>query len=296
MTSIITISLGVFVLGAIIGSFLNVCGFRMPMGIYEPTRDGVPELCKEISITTPRRSFCPHCQSQLSWHQVIPILSWFLLRGRCASCKTRISIRYPLVEFITGILAVACFLRFAPSLTAVVAFIVICSLIVITLIDLDYMIIPDKITYPGTAIGIALGALSTALPQNNGVLPLAHPFVASIQESLFGILGGAGLLYAVWWLYLIIRKREGIGLGDIKLLAMLGALFGAQCSLAVIFIGSVLGTIISLPIMIKRRTMNVYIPFGPYLAGAAILFIINFASLVAYLAGKSSTTSWRMLQ
>ena len=86
------------------------------------------------------------------------------------------------------------------------------------------MIIPDKITYPGTAIGIALGALSTALPQNNGVLPLAHPFVASIQESLFGILGGAGLLYAVWWLYLIIRKREGIGLGDIKLLAMLGAL------------------------------------------------------------------------
>lgn len=297
MTSIIAISLAVFVLGAIIGSFLNVCGFRMPMGIYEPTREGVPELGEEISITTPRRSFCPHCRSQLSWHHVIPILSWFFLRGRCTFCKTKISIRYPLVECITGVLAVACYLRFGLSLTAVMAFIVICSLIVITLIDLDYMIIPDKITYPGTAIGLTLGALSTVLPETNGVLPLEHPFIGSIEESLFGILGGAGLLYAVWWLYLIIRKREGIGLGDIKLLAMIGALFGYRCSLAVIFVGSVFGSIISILIMIiQRRSMNVYIPFGPYLAGAAILFILNFASLVAYIVGTSSTTSWRMLQ
>lgn len=297
MTSLLTTAIFIFILGTIIGSFLGVCGFRMPMGIYEPTREGVPELGEDISISSPKRSFCPACRATLSWQEVVPIVSWVLQRGRCSSCKAHISSRYPLVELLTGILAVLCYLRFGISLTAIAAFLVICSLVVITLIDLDYMIIPDKITYPGTALGLLLGGLSDVTPAVSIGFPLEHPFVHSFSESIYGIIFGAGLLYAVWWLYLVVRKREGMGLGDIKLLAMLGALFGYQCSLAVIFVGSIFGSIISIAFMlIKRRSMDVYIPFGPYLAFAAILYILNVGSLIGHLMDPTTTIHWRMLQ
>ena len=297
MTSLLTTAIFIFILGTIIGSFLGVCGFRMPMGIYEPTREGVPELGEDISISSPKRSFCPACRATLSWQEVVPIVSWILQRGRCKSCKAHISSRYPLVELLTGILAVLCYLRFGISLTGVTAFLVICSLVVITLIDLDYMIIPDKITYPGTALGLLLGGLSDVTPESSVGFPLEHPFVSSFTDSIYGIIFGAGLLYAIWWLYLVVRKREGMGLGDIKLLAMLGALFGYQCSLAVIFVGSIFGSFISIALMlIKRRSMDVYIPFGPYLAFAAILYILNVGSLIGYLMDPTTATHWRMLQ
>ena len=267
------------------------------MGLYEPTREGVPEYGEQLSVATPARSFCPACRNSLSWQHVIPVLSWLCLRGRCATCQTKISVRYPLVEIATGILASLCYLRFGLSLTGVAAFLVICSLVVITLIDLDYMIIPDKITYPGMAIGIAVGAMASLIPQNSFGLPLEYPFVQSFSSSVVGILFGAGLLYAIWWLYLVVRKREGMGLGDIKLLGMLGALFGYKFSLGVIFIGSVFGSIISIIIMvIQRKSVSTYIPFGPYLALAAILIILNLGAFVGYLIDPSLTTNWKMLQ
>jgi leader peptidase (prepilin peptidase)/N-methyltransferase len=170
------------------------------------------------------------------------------------------------------------------------------ALIVITFIDIDYMIIPDLITYPGTAIGLLLGAASSLLPAT-GVFPLQFPFTQSFVESLLGVALGAGTLYLVWWLYLMIRRREGLGLGDIKLLAMLGALFGYQCSLATIFVGSVCGSIVGLLLVaIRRHKYSMHISFGPYLAFAATLYIFNFPNLVQYLQGATTETIWRALQ
>jgi len=285
-----------FILGAIIGSFLSVCIYRIPMGKYEPTREGIRELAHPVSLVSPPRSFCPQCEVTLPWHHNIPIISWCMLRGRCAACHAAIPVRYPLLELLTAAFAVCCYLRFGCSLTALVAFVTVSALIVITFIDIDYMIIPDLITYPGTAIGLALGAASSLFP-SSGVFPLRLPFVQSFAESLLGIALGAGTLYLVWWLYLVIRKREGLGLGDIKLLAMLGALFGYQCSLATIFFGSVLGSIVGLLLVaLRRHNYSMHISFGPYLAFAAVLYIFNFASLIHYLRGATPQTVWRAFQ
>lgn len=292
----LSVSILCFAIGAIIGSFLGVCIYRIPMGTYEPVREDIRELTYEVSILSPARSFCPHCESQIAWHHNIPILSWLLLRGRCSSCKTAIPFRYLLLELLTGAFAVFCYLRFGLSISALIAFIVTAALIVITFIDIDYMIIPDIITYPGTAIGLLLGGVASLLP-DSGVFPLQPPFTQSIGDSLLGIALGAGTLYLVWWLYLVIRHKEGLGLGDIKLLAMLGAIFGYHCSLATIFIGSVLGSIVGVTLIVLRRhKYSMYISFGPYLAFAATLYIFNFPNLINYLRGATGQTIWRALQ
>lgn len=296
MTQLFWLAVLCFLVGAIIGSFLGVCIYRIPMGKYEPAREGIRELAYPVSILSPARSFCPQCEAQLAWHQNIPLVSWLLLRGRCASCRAAIPLRYPLVELLTGAFAVCCYLRFGISISALFAFAVMSALMVITFIDIDYMIIPDVITYPGTAIGLALGAAASLLPMR-GVFPLQFPFAQSLSESLLGIALGAGTLYLVWWLYLVIRRREGLGLGDIKLLAMLGALFGYQCSLATIFVGSVCGSLVGLLLVaLRRHSYSMHLSFGPYLAFAATLYIFNFGNLIQYLRGATGETIWRALQ
>jgi leader peptidase (prepilin peptidase)/N-methyltransferase len=172
----------------------------------------------------------------------------------------------------------------------------VCALIVITYIDLDYMIIPNVITYPGTCAGLILGLATSYLPAP-GYLPLDRPFSTSLIESALGVLSGAGTLLAIWWFYLVVRKREGLGLGDVKLLAMLGALFGYQCSIFVIFIGSVLGSIVGLSmIALKRHSFSNYLSFGPYLVAAAILYIFNFSDLIAHLRNPAYATIWHAFQ
>jgi leader peptidase (prepilin peptidase)/N-methyltransferase len=285
-----------FIFGSIIGSFLGVCVYRIPVGTYEPVREGIPVPDKPVSIASPARSFCPHCGSTLRWYHAIPIVSWLALKGRCAFCNTHIPLRYCALEFITGLCAVLCLLRFGLTPTAMCIFIVTCSLLVITFIDIDYMIIPDLITYPGTLLGLALGVASS-YAHIPGLLPLEPPFVTSLAGSLLGVLFGAGLLYVVWWLYLVIRKREGLGLGDIKLLAMLGALFGHECALATIFIGSVLGSVVGVGFMIFRRhSLTSYLSFGPYLVVAALLYMFNFANLAAQLWAPATPSVWRAFQ
>jgi leader peptidase (prepilin peptidase)/N-methyltransferase len=266
------------------------------MGDYEPVRESVPQLDLKVTITSPARSFCPNCLKQLSWHHTVPILSWIALKGRCAFCSKRISIRYPIVEIVTGILATLCYLRFGATLSALVAFAVICSLIVITIIDIDYMIIPNKITYPGTIFGFALALASSFLPPNS-ILPLAQPFTQSIGESIVGVVLGGGTLYAIWWFYLVVRKREGLGLGDVKLLTMLGAIFGYQCAVTTIFIGSLFGSFAGIIMLLaKRHSFSSYLSFGPYLVLAAVLHILNLPNLYSYLSGSSASTIWRVLQ
>jgi leader peptidase (prepilin peptidase)/N-methyltransferase len=282
-----------FVFGSIIGSFLAVCAFRIPMGKYEPVRADIPELDGPLSPLYPRRSFCPRCRQQLKWHHTIPIVSWILLRGRCAFCRTPIPFRYFAIEILAGCVAILCYLRFGVTPTAAFAFLVVCALIVLACIDIDYMILPDVITYPGTLLGVLLGAASSYLPLG-GFLPLEHPFTSSLVESLLGIALGAGSLYAAWWLYLVVRKREGLGLGDIKLLAMLGAIFGHECALITIFIGSVLGSVVGLALIaLRRHAFSNYISFGPYLIVAAIIYIFDFANLIHHLQVPEDPTIWR---
>ncbi len=229
--------------GAVVGSFLNVCIYRMPL---------------EQSIISPG-SRCMSCGSEVRWFDNIPIVSWFLLRGRCRRCGTGFSIRYPLIELLTAGLFLLLFLRFGPSLSFIVYALLVASLIVVTFIDLDHQIIPDEISLPG----IGLGFLASFF------LPEPGWF-----SSLLGMIAGWGSLALVFYSYLWLTGREGMGGGDAKLLAMLGAFLGLQAVPFIIFTSSLVGTVAGLSIMaLQRKGRHLAIPFGPYLAFGAVLYI-----------------------
>ena len=234
---------GAFILGAVIGSFLNVCIYRIPAG--------------ESIVSPPSR--CPQCGNQIRWYQNIPILSYVFLHGRCGFCQVRIPLRYALVEALTGLLFVVVLYSFGLSLATPVYWLFVAALVTITFIDLDHQIIPDVISLPGIAIGF--------------LCSFAIPWLAWF-DSLLGILLGGGLLLAIAWLYEVLAKREGMGGGDIKLLAMLGAFLGWQAVFPVIFFASLGGSIIGVPLMlIKKKRSRLALPFGPFLAAAALIYL-----------------------
>jgi len=232
-----------FIFGAVTGSFLNVCIYRLPL---------------EQSVISPR-SRCMGCGVTIAWYDNIPIISWFLLRGRCRNCQTSFSIRYPLVELLTGVLALLLFLRFGLSIPFVIYFLLTAGLVVITFIDFDHQIIPDEISLPG----IGLGFLASFF------LPEPGWFA-----SLLGIVAGWGSLALVFYIYLWLTGREGMGGGDAKLLAMLGAFLGIKAVPFIIFTSSLIGTVVGLTLMaVQRKDRYLAIPFGPYLAMGAVLYI-----------------------
>src|SRR5210317_431209 len=233
----------IFVLGAIIGSFLNVCIYRIPEG---------------LSVVKPR-SRCPHCETPIHWYHNIPILSWLLLKVRCAYCAAEVSMRYLWVEALTGSLFSLFFYRFAFHYVTLVALVLVAVLVVITFIDLDHQIIPDVISLPGIPIGFLCSFLV--------------PWV-SWQASLLGILLGGGSLLAIALGYELLTGKEGMGFGDVKLLAMLGAVLGWTSIFPIIFIGSTLGTLVGVPLMLfKKADSKLAIPFGPFLAAGALLHL-----------------------
>ncbi len=232
-----------FVFGAVVGSFLNVCIYRIPAG---------------ESVVSPR-SRCPRCGSLIRWYQNIPILSWLFLRGRCANCRTRISPRYVLVEALTGLLFVLVLRDFRIHWATPVFWVFIALLVTITFIDFDHQIIPDVISLPGIVIGFGASFLL--------------PWV-SWSDSLLGILLGGGSLFLVAVGYEFLTKKEGMGGGDIKLLAMLGAFLGWKAVLPIIFVSSLLGTLVGVPLMLaKGSDGKLAIPFGPFLAAAAVIWL-----------------------
>ena len=234
----------VFMFGCIIGSFLNVVILRLP----DPTG----------SIAFPP-SHCPKCKTPLAWYENIPILSYLVLGGKCGHCKVRISAQYPIVELLTGLLAVAVIATFGLSLTALGFFVFCAALVTIIWIDLHHQIIPDVISLPGIIFGFAFSFVST--------------FV-TWQESLIGLLAGGGIFYAVSYSYYLLRKQEGLGGGDIKLLAMLGAFLGWQSLLFIIFASSVTGTIAGLFAMRSQKKGGATrIPFGPFLAISGLFYL-----------------------
>ncbi|MGD8524208.1 MAG: prepilin peptidase [Desulfobacterales bacterium] len=234
-----------FIFGLCIGSFLNVCIYRLPAS---------------QSITRPR-SHCPNCNELIRFYDNIPVLSYLVLRGRCRFCKERISFRYPVVEILTGLFALVTFLKYGITLEALIYYVFVSALIVITFIDIDHQIIPDIITLPG----IPLFFLAS----------FALPGITYI-DSIIGVFAGGGSLFLVAWIYHLVTKKEGMGGGDIKLLAMIGALIGWQGVLFTIFVASAVGTISGILVMLKaRKSMKLAIPFGPFLAigGIAYIFI-----------------------
>jgi leader peptidase (prepilin peptidase)/N-methyltransferase len=233
-----------FVFGSVIGSFLNVVILRLP----DPT----------ASIAFPP-SHCPKCKNSLRWYENIPILSYLVLGGKCGHCKVRISAQYPIVELLTGMLAVALIATFGLTLTALGFFVFCTALVTIIWIDLHHQIIPDVISLPGIIFGFGFSFVSS--------------FV-SWQESLIGLLVGGGIFYAVSYSYYLLRRQEGLGGGDIKLLAMLGAFLGWQSLLFIIFASSVTGTIVGLFAMRSQKTGGATrIPFGPFLAISGLFYL-----------------------
>jgi leader peptidase (prepilin peptidase)/N-methyltransferase len=247
-----------FILGSIIGSFLNVCIYRIPAG---------------LSIVRPR-SRCPQCETQIAWYHNLPILSWILLKGRCAYCGAPFSLRYPLVEALTGGLFALFFYRFAFHPVTPVILLLVAALVVITFIDLDHQIIPDVISLPGIPIGF--------------LCSFFVPWV-SWQDSLLGILLGGGSLLTIALGYELLTKKEGMGLGDVKLLAMLGAFLGWSAIFPIIFIGSLLGTLVGIPLMlIKKADGKLAVPFGPFLSAAALIhlfFVQHLDPIMRWYAG-----------
>jgi leader peptidase (prepilin peptidase)/N-methyltransferase len=235
-----------FVAGAIFGSFGNVVIVRMPKG---------------ESVAFPG-SRCRSCGASIRWWQNIPILSWLLLRGRCAKCGAPISARYPIVEATMGALFAAIAWRYGQSWAAlemaIFAFMLVCA----SAIDLDHMILPDKLTLPGLALGL-LGAL---------IVPGAS---RNIYEALAGALIGGGFLWAVAALYFWLRKREGMGGGDIKLLAWVGAVLGWKAIPMVVLFSSLGGSVVGIALSLRAKdAMQRPIPFGPYLAAAALAYAL----------------------
>jgi leader peptidase (prepilin peptidase) / N-methyltransferase len=242
--SLLAFSSIAFILGACIGSFLNVVIYRIPA---------------DESIVSPG-SRCPQCAAAIRWYQNVPIVSWILLRGRCASCDVGISVRYPLVEALTGALFVLVFLAFEVQSATLVYWIFVAALVAITFIDLDHQIIPDVISLPGIPAGF--------------IASFFVPWV-SWSDSLIGIALGGGSLYLVAAGYELLTKKEGMGGGDIKLLAMIGAFLGWQAVLPVIFFSSLIGSLIGVPLMlIKKADGRLAIPFGPFLALGGVVYLL----------------------
>ncbi|MBW1988947.1 MAG: prepilin peptidase [Deltaproteobacteria bacterium] len=247
-----------FVFGLIIGSFLNVCIHRLPLS---------------QSISAPR-SRCPHCMATISWYDNIPLVSYVILRGRCRSCKAWISLRYPLVELLSGIFAVATVLRFGLTASGLGCYMLVCALIVVTFIDLDYQIIPDVITLPGVLAGFGFSFVMVDV---------------SWKASLLGILAGGGSLLAVAWGYQFLTGKDGMGGGDIKLMAMLGAFLGPLGILFTLMAGALTGSVIGVALMIFRKEDGkMAVPFGPFLAIGAILYIFFGPPLVYWYLGLFS--------
>lgn len=252
--------------GACIGSFLNVCIYRIPL---------------EQSVSTPG-SHCPACKQPIRWYQNIPVFAYLFLRGRCARCGVRISPRYILVEMLTALLFLLAWLKFDLDLGArplglvpvtdlllvPVFWLVIMGLVLGTFVDLDHMIIPDRVTLGGIVCGLVLSALVPALHGQPTLL-------ASLTRGAIGAAFGFGLLWGVATLGEFIFKKEAMGFGDVKLMGAIGAFFGWQGVCFTVLFSSLAGTIVGLTLIFSgKKEMQSRIPYGPYLAFAALLWML----------------------
>ncbi len=250
-------------LGLCIGSFLNVVIHRLPLMMEREWKLESAELLgvkvdepAPITLSTPR-SRCPSCGHQIAWHENIPVLSYLRLGGKCAECKTPISKRYPAVEILTALLFAACGVHFGAQPATLLWCGLVATLIALAFIDLDTQFLPDSLTLPLLWAGIASAAF--------GWIPVP------LKDSVFGAMAGYLSLWFVFHAYRIIRGREGMGAGDFKLLAALGAWMGWLAIPSIILLSSAVGAVVGIALVaLRSHDRDVPIPFGPYLAGGGV--------------------------
>ena len=241
-------------MGLIVGSFLNVVIYRLPLG---------------QSLATPP-SRCRNCGYTLRWFDNIPVFSWLFLGGRCRQCGAGVSMQYPAVEVITSVLFMLVILLTPPGPLVASRLLLVCILIALFGIDLEHQILPNVITLPGIVIGVAFSLI-------------APP---GWKEALIGVLIGGGALYAIAWGYYLWRREEGMGMGDVKMLAMIGAFLGWKAVLVTLVLSSFVGAFVGVGMMAAQRTTMKYaLPFGTFLALGAVVAMFAGEPLVAWYAG-----------
>ena len=268
-------------LGLIVGSFLNVVILRLPKMMEQGWQRDCCEVLDQpapvqepISLSHPG-SHCPGCGVAIKPWQNIPVISWLVLRGRCAQCGMGISVRYPAVELITGVLSGLVAWQFGFGIEALSALALIWMLVALTGIDIDTQLLPDSITLPLLWLGLAVNLFAVWTP---------------LSSAVIGAMLGYGSLWSVYWLFKLVTGKEGMGYGDFKLLGALGAWFGWQAVPLMILLSSFVGAALGIAILLsKRQGRDTPMPFGPYLAGAGLLtlffgdtLITEYLQLVAF--------------
>ncbi len=259
----------IVILGLLVGSFLNVVILRLPIMLFrqwlqesQSLPDSLPEhfalkdLDSPFNLSRPN-SHCPSCHAPIKAWQNIPIVSFLLLKGRCQHCHHTIGLRYPLVELVTAVASFILALKMPLGLPLLAMLVFSWSLIALTMIDYDYQLLPDQLTLPLLWLGLIMNINATFTPLENAVL-----------GAVFGYLS----LWSVYWLFKLITKKEGMGYGDFKLLAALGAWLGLDMLLPIILLSSVVGAIVGITlVLLKKHSKSKPIPFGPYLAVAGFV-------------------------
>lgn len=266
-------------LGLVIGSFLNVVAYRLPVMMQRAWQEEVaegpaPEDQERFDLVWPR-SRCPHCNHPIRAFHNIPILSWLLLKGRCADCNESVSARYPIIEAFTAIASVLVASHFGATWATPAALVITWFLIALSLIDLDHKLLPDSLTLPLLWIGMLISLLEV-----NGTPVFAH---LDIRSSVIGAAAGYLSLWSVYQLFKLLTGKEGMGYGDFKLLAALGAWLGWQMLPLVIVLSAAVGSAVGIALILTgQRSRQAEIPFGPYLAGAGWLALLYGRDIMAW--------------
>ncbi|WP_445819041.1 prepilin peptidase [Aquabacterium sp. A3] len=271
---------GLGILGLCVGSFLNVVVHRLPKMLEARWQADAAEVLGQtaaantattepITLSKPA-SRCPSCGHAIRWYENVPVISWLLLRGKCSACKTPISLRYPLVEAVTAGLFVVCGQQFGAQPTTLLWCGFVAVLLAASLIDWDTTLLPDDLTLPLMWAGLVVAALGwTALP---------------LKDAVWGAVAGYLSLWSVYWLFKLTTGKEGMGYGDFKLLAALGAWLGWSMILPIVLGSSLIGAVVGIGMKVSGQLREgVYVPFGPFLAGAG---------LVVALAGAPTVLGW----
>ena len=253
-------------LGLIIGSFLNVVIYRIPKMLEQEWKSQCCDLLEverkeepKVTLSTPN-STCPKCGHEIKPWENIPVISYLFLRGKCSSCKTSISLRYPIIELVTGILSVAVICVLGANWAGLTALLLTWVLIALTMIDFDTQLLPDNMTLPLLWLGLIVNAYGVFVP---------------LETALWGAVAGYLSLWSVYHAFKLVTGKEGMGFGDFKLLAALGAWMGWQALPVIILLSSLVGAIVGIALIITLgRDKNIPIPFGPYLAAAGWLALL----------------------
>ncbi|WP_409269443.1 prepilin peptidase [Massilia sp. BHUDP2] len=261
--------------GLLVGSFLNVVIHRIPKMMQRESDNYVaqesgkePPHTDRYNLMVPR-SACPHCGHQITALENIPVISWLALRGKCRKCKAPISARYPAVELLTGILAGVLVWTFGSGLAGLATLLFLFLLVAMTFIDIDTQLLPDDLTYPLLWAGLLVNLHGTFVP---------------LQDAVVGAAAGYLVLWSVYWLFKLVTGKEGMGYGDFKLLAALGAWLGWQMLPTIILLSSVVGAIVGISLIVfAKRGRDKPIPFGPYLAAAGLIALLYGSAISAQL-------------